>query len=88
MRIYVGMYELLPKEHCGYEGITAMTEAEVKDEISRQQRVLGPDNPKAMDSYTPEALVGEFTPELFEETFNNDLENGLNTSSYWIRMFN
>lgn len=88
MRIYIGMYELLPEEHYGCEGVSSMTEEEVKVEITRQQQVLGPDNPKAMDSYTPEALVGEYTPGLFEETFNNDLRNGLNTSSYWIRMFN
>ncbi len=89
-RVYVGRWDLLPKngEWDGpLRNLDEKTEAEIAAEVARQKGVLGPETPGSMCSYTEEALVNTYTLAEFEATFNNDLEDSIRTTDYWIKIF-
>ena len=92
MRIYIGSWELLDeKEPSRIEWVEGATEKEIEDEVNRQSSILLSSlkrNPSDMCSYTPEKLVGVYSPEVFCATFNGDLHQAFNTDDYFIRMFN
>ena len=80
MKIYVGRWDLLPEEWEGYNGLSKMDHWDTSEELSREIR-------KYAETHTKEDnLMGVYTPEEFEETFNQDLEK-LNTQTYWIKIF-
>ena len=84
MRIYIGRWDLLPKEW-GNIAIENHSEKEIREEVARQRAPL-PDQP-GLGSYSPKMLINEYSLEEFEATFNNDLKKYLNTDKYWIRIF-
>ena len=87
MRIYVGRWDLLPAEWEGeMHGLDEKSKFDIIDEVARQ-RTLVKDTDEPMNSYTPYSLINSYTPKEFEATFNNDLENKLNTEDYWIKIF-
>ena len=92
MRIYIGSWELLDeKEPSRIEWVEGATEKEIEDEVNRQSSILlssSKNKPSDMCSYTPDKLVGVYTPEVFCATFNGDLHQAFNTGDYFIRMFN
>ncbi len=77
MKIYVGRWDLLPKAWKGINGLYEKSEKEIYDEIQRQDSVFG-----WHDDY-----IGVYDPFVFEETFNQGLENQLTGETYFIRIF-
>ena len=75
MTIYVGRWDLLPANWEGYNGLCQKSRQEIYQEVRRQHIVCG-------DSY-----IDTFSPDEFEELFNQDLEGRLNTKEYWIKIF-
>ena len=78
MKIYVGRWDMLPASWEGYNGLSEKVEPEISKEVARQ-------------SWTDEGhidpFVGIYSPQTFEETFNQDLNGGGNTKKYWIKIF-
>lgn len=91
MRIYIGSWALLDKkEPSRIEWVEGATEKEIEDEVNRQSTILlssSKDKPSDMCSYTPEKLVGVYTPEVFCATFNGDLHGAFNTKDYFVKMY-
>lgn len=75
MNIYVGRWDLLPKEWEGINGMYEKSEDEIYQEVKRQWLESG-DN-----------LIEVYTPQEFEETFNSGIIVGFNTEEYWIKIF-
>lgn len=78
MKIYVGRWDLLPDSWEGYNGLSEKVEPEISKEVSRQNWT---------DEGYIDPFVGIYTPQEFEETFNQDLNGGVNTKKYWIKIF-
>lgn len=76
MKIYVGRWDLLPEELEGYNGLSKMDSWDASEEVAREMRHMKEDK-----------LIGEYTPQEFEETFNQDLNGEVNTKKYWIKIF-
>ena len=74
--IYVGRWDLLPKEWEGINGLYEKKEEEIREEISRQVDVAGNDY-----------FIAIYTPEEFEETFNGDNNSALHGTAYFIKIF-
>ena len=78
MRIYVGLWSLLPSSWEGYNGLVDKSEEEIKEELSREIST----NTGYYDNY-----LAIYTRAELEDTFNQDLNGGLSTGKYWIRIF-
>lgn len=77
MKIYVGRWDLLPSEWEGFNGLVEKSEEEIKAECARQ-----------MDcSDICDNLIGGYTPQELEGTFDTDTKNQFTTETYWIRIF-
>lgn len=81
MKIYVGRWDLLPDELEGYNGLSQMNRMDVAVELSHE-----------IDRYAEthdveDNRMGVYTPEEFEEEFNQTLENHFTSEDYWIRIF-
>lgn len=75
MKIYVGRWDLLPKEWEGINGLYEKSELEIYQEVKREWLESG-DN--AIDSYS----LAEF-----EEEFNANRDVGFMGGEYWIKIF-
>ncbi len=78
MKIYVGRWDLLPDSWEGYNGLSEKVEPEISKEVARQNRT---------DEGYIDPFIGIYTPQGFEVTFNEDLNGGVNTKKYWIKIF-
>ena len=76
MTIYVGRWNLLPESWEGYNGLSEKSEEEIKAEVSRQVDIMEEDT-----------FIAVYTPEEFEETFNQCLTSFINSNTYWIKIF-
>ena len=76
MKIYVGRWDLLPAEWEGYNGLSEKSEEEIKAEVSRQVDIMEEDT-----------FIAVYTPEEFEETFNQCLTRFIDSNTYWIKIF-
>lgn len=86
MKIYVGRWDLLPPEWEGYNGLMEKNEEEIKKEVLRQQAVDFVAFCKK-ERGSADAVIGIYVPKKFEEMFNGDICDAVNTSDYWIRVF-
>lgn len=77
-KIYVGRWDLLPKEWEGINGLYEKTDEEIKNEVDREK--------KTDDGYY-DYFVGVYTLKEFEETFNGDDSEKLTGITYWIKIF-
>lgn len=73
--IYIGRWDLLPKEWDGINGLYEKGEREIWEEISRQSE-------ESEDRY-----IGSYTLTWFEEEFNGDNRASLNGTTYFIKIF-
>ena len=80
MTIYVGRWDLRPKDSEGINGLYVSSEQTLKDEIGRQMDTV------VEDFCGPDPLVGAYTPAEFEETFNEDAGH-LHGLTYFIKFF-
>ena len=78
MRIYVGLWSLLPKEWEGYNGLVEKTEEEINAELSREI---------ALPEGYYDNILAIYTRKEFEETLNQDLNHEFRTDKYWVRFF-
>lgn len=76
MKIYVGRWDLLPASWEGYNGLSEKVEPEISREISRE-----------IDVCEEDIFIAVYTPEEFEETFNQCLTRFINSNTYWIKIF-
>ena len=81
MKIYVGRWDQLHEDWEGYNGLSKMDSWDVSEELSREIREYAKTHTKE------DNLMGVYTPEEFEDTFNQDLEGKFNTKTYWIKIF-
>lgn len=81
MKIYVGRWNLLPDEWEGINGLYEKSEEEIEAETKRQQDFL------LLYTGQKDDFVGRFTPEEFEETFNQCLTHFIDSNKYWIKIF-
>lgn len=78
MKIYVGRLDLLPAQWEGINGLYEKSEEEIGKEVARQNWT---------DEGYIDPFIGIYTPQEFEETFNQDINNSLRTNTYWIKIF-
>lgn len=78
MKIYVGRWDLLPAEWEGYNGLVEKSEREIISELSREVDI---------DPYGQDNNIGIYEPMEFEESFNYDSEQKMDSDIYWIRIF-
>lgn len=83
MTIYVGKWSLLPESWEGINGLYEKSEEEIKAEVMRE---FIAQNDKPFDGDI-DPLIGNYTPEQFEETFNADNNSTLHGTTYWIKIF-
>lgn len=76
MTIYVGRWDLLPDSWEGYNGLCEKSEEEIKAEVSREVDIMEEDT-----------FIAVYTPEEFEETFNQCLTRFITSQEYWIKIF-
>ena len=76
MKIYVGRWDLLPNEWEGYNGLSEKSEAEIRMEVSRE-----------VSEQEEDSFIAIYTPEEFEETFNQCLTRFIDSNTYWIKIF-
>lgn len=82
MKIYVGRWELLPENLEGYNGLMEMKRMDVAVELAHELDLY------AETHDVEDNLMGVYTEEEFEETFNQTLTNHICSNIYWIRIFN
>lgn len=75
MKIYVGRWDLLPKEMEGINGLYNITREEATHEVLRQE------------DETHDRVCGIYFPHEFEDLFNQDLTGRFNNADYWIKIF-
>lgn len=83
MKIYVGRWDLLHEDWEGINGLCEKSEKEIHTEVMRE---FVAKNDKPFDGDI-DPLIGEYSRELFEETFNGDINNTFRTDTYWIKIF-
>ena len=76
MKIYVGKWSLLPESWEGYNGLVEKSEEEISKEVSREVNIMEEDT-----------FIAIYTPEEFEETFNQCLTHFIDSKDYWIKIF-
>ena len=81
MTIYVGKWDLLPDYLEGYNGLSVMNRDDVTAELSREIDLY------AEDHDAEDNRMGVYTPEEFEDEFNQTLKNHFTSEHYWIRIF-
>lgn len=81
MRIYVGRWDLLPEDWEGINGLYEKYEEEIESETKRQQDFL------LLYTGYEDDFVGSYTPEEFEEEFNQCLTRFISSQDYWIKIF-
>lgn len=81
MNIYVGRWDLLPKEWEGYNELVAKNREEIVAEIGREVEAY------AKTHAREDHFMGVYTTEEFEDTFNGDLIGAFNNENYWIKIF-
>lgn len=81
MKIYVGRWDLLLAEWEGYNGLVEKSREEIVAEISREIDAW------AESHEFEDNLIGVYTAKEFEETFNYDSEQKMDSDIYWIRIF-
>ena len=79
--IYVGKWELLPKEVEGINGLYNKPQWWIREEVVREISGWSKQHPYE------ETLIGPYSLESFEETFNGDDEASLNGATYWMKIF-
>ena len=75
MNVYVGMWELLPPEWEGINGLYEKTEEEIREEVHREANLMN-----------AESYIGIYTLEEFENEFNFDDFEELTGIKYWIKI--
>lgn len=81
MKIYVGRWDLLHEDYEGYNGLSKADSFITAEELSREIRQYAKTHTKE------DNLMGVYTAEEFEDTFNQDLKGEFNTQTYWIKIF-
>ena len=81
MKIYVGRWDLLHEDYEGYNGLSKVDSFTTAEELSREIRQYAKTHTKE------DNLMGVYTAEEFEDTFNQDLKGEFNTQTYWIKIF-
>ena len=75
-KVYIGRWDLLPEEWEGINGLYDKSVDEIAKEIGREIEVAGDDD----------RLIGEYSLEEFEETFNQTLDNKhISSEHYFIK---
>ena len=83
MKIYVGMWDLLPSNWEGINGLNKATEEEIKAEVKREIDAWADIPP-----YNPyNNFMGFYSPKDFEAEFNYDTKNKFTSETYWIKIF-
>lgn len=80
MKIYVGRWDLLPKNWDGINTVYACTEGQLESELNRELDV-------AEENGIDDRYVGIYEPTEFEDTFNQTLNNHLSSDDYWVKIF-
>lgn len=81
MSIYVGRWDLLPKEWEGYNKLVSKNLREIITEVGREIEAY------AETHNREDNLMGVYSPREFEDTFNGDLIGKFKNETYWIRIF-
>lgn len=72
---------MLPDNLEGYNGLCQMKRMDVAVELSREIDLY------AETHDVEDNRMGVYTPEEFEDEFNQTLENHFTSEHYWIRIF-
>lgn len=80
MRIYVGRWDALPEEWEGYNGLAEKNCEEIVEEIGREIELY------AKTFREEDNTIGIYSPREFEEAFNYDSEQKMDSDIYWIRI--
>ena len=72
---------MLPEDWEGINGLYDKSEEEIRREIEREYSEY------ALKGAGPDEMIGLWSPEGFEESFNHDLYGWFTTSRYWIKIF-
>lgn len=81
MKIYVGRWDALPEEWEGYNGLVEKNREEIVAEIGREIELYA-------EKYSEEDnTMGVYEPFEFEESFNYDSNQKMDSDIYWIRIF-
>lgn len=79
--VYVGRWDLLPEDWEGINGLYEATKQDIINELSREIDAYA-------ETHTKEDnLMGAYTLEEFEDTFNQCLTHFLDSKTYWIKFF-
>ena len=81
MKIYIGRWDLLLAVERLPRPFRKMDSRDAAEELRREMREY--DKTHEVE----DNLMGVYTPQEFEKTFNQDLEGKFNTKDYWIRIF-
>lgn len=74
--VVIGKWDWLPENWEGYNGLNENTMMAVVDDIKCQKRM-----------HPEDKLVGIYTDQQFEDTFNQDLNGLLTTKEYFIKIY-
>lgn len=85
MEIYVGRWDMLPKEWDGRDGLRSKSKTEIEEEVLREQVLPCRSDPR-LAGMCPNTLIGVYSFERYEETFNKDIYGHLSPDTYWIRI--
>ena len=81
MIIYVGRWDLLPKDWDVINGLYEKSKEELSAEINRQMNAY-------YDIHKEDDFnIGSYTGDEFEETFNGDNAGTFNGTTYFIKFF-
>lgn len=84
MLIYVGRWDLLPKDWEGVNGLYVKSQAEIESEVEREEHDVN-------DLCIDDRFIGRYTPEEFEEELNHfidDSREDFSCVTHWIKFFN
>lgn len=81
MKVYVGRWDLLPKDWEGINGLYEKSEEEIRYEISREI------DEWAKTHHVESNLIGAYTMAEFEEQFNGDNNSELHGTTYFVKFF-
>lgn len=83
MKVYVGMWDLLPKSWEGIMGLESATEKEIADEVKREIDEWANKPP-----YNPyNNKMGFYSIKEFEASFNYETKDPFTSDKYWIKIF-
>lgn len=83
MKVYVGMWDLLPLSWEGVNGLYEKSEKEIKEEVEREIEEWANKPP-----YNPyNNKMGIYTIQEFESEFNYETKDPINSDKYWIKIF-